>query len=344
MKKIDIVIPAYKAQDTIGRTLASIAQQSIADQIRVTIVNDADGIGYKKVVNQFKNFVEVHEIELAENGGPGVARQTGLAFTQCPYITFIDADDTFSGPFSVEVMLMKIEENPKYVVSVGAFLEQQVKDKPQFNPHANDMIWVFGKLYKREFLTKYQIQFSSTRSNEDTGFNTIVRLCTNENELINYYQDVVYVWWFKEDSITRINNFEYSYNQSFTGYTENMVYAIKHARKVNPFNSYIDKWSIQTMANLYIYFMKTKFRDPRFLEQNFESCKYYYNEIFKEIEERIEENQILPIIAETLANQMVGLTDFIIDATFYDFIQELKPKPKPRTTTKKKPKNKRHSK
>lgn len=38
--KIDIIIPAYKAQGTILRTLASIACQSILDDLDVTIVNN----------------------------------------------------------------------------------------------------------------------------------------------------------------------------------------------------------------------------------------------------------------------------------------------------------------
>lgn len=41
-KKVDVIIPAYKAQNTIERTLASIVMQSIVDKLTVTIVNDCD--------------------------------------------------------------------------------------------------------------------------------------------------------------------------------------------------------------------------------------------------------------------------------------------------------------
>lgn len=46
-KLIDIIIPAYKAQNTIDKTVASIAIQNIADDIVVTIVNDGDKGNYK---------------------------------------------------------------------------------------------------------------------------------------------------------------------------------------------------------------------------------------------------------------------------------------------------------
>jgi glycosyltransferase involved in cell wall biosynthesis len=322
MKKVDIIIPAYKAQDTINRTLASIITQNIVDDIKVTIVNDKDGIGYKKAINKFKDFVEIQEIELQENGGPGVARQAGLENTDCPYLTFIDADDTFSGPFSVALMIQKLEEQPNYVASVGSFLEQTTEGL-SLATHTHDLVWVFGKLYKRDFLNKYHVRFNETRANEDTGFNTIIKLCVDDKEVINFYNDIVYVWWYKKDSITRINNHEYSYNQSFTGYTENMIYAIKHARLVKPFNSYIDVFAIQSMANLYVYWLKTKHRDNRFIEQNFESSLKYYNEVFKEVQGRIHNEQITPIIADYIAQQMVTIKDFIPDVTFFDFIDAL---------------------
>ena len=47
-KLIDIIIPAYKAQNTIDKTVASAAIQNIADQCIVTIVNDGDKNSYKK--------------------------------------------------------------------------------------------------------------------------------------------------------------------------------------------------------------------------------------------------------------------------------------------------------
>ena len=42
-KKIDVIIPAYNAQSTIDKTVASIAIQNISDELVVTIVNDCDG-------------------------------------------------------------------------------------------------------------------------------------------------------------------------------------------------------------------------------------------------------------------------------------------------------------
>ena len=321
-KKIDVIIPAYNAQNTIERTLASIVMQSIVDKLSITIVNDADGIGYEKFVNQFEDFVEIKEITLPENGGPGVARQYGIDNSVSPYFTCIDADDTFAGAFALEILLRAVETNEGYHTIIGCFAEQH--ENLTFINHQSDLVWMFGKLYTRAFIDKYKIRFNETRANEDNGFNTIIRLVSSENEKIMFLPDVVYYWHEKRDSITRINNAQYSYDQSFVGYTDNMIYAVKHAKKVKPFNNYVDMWAIQVMAQLYIYYYQTNKRDKRFLEQNYSYCVKYYNEIFKHYHESMDKETIEPIFSETLSQQAPNMTDFIADKTIYQFIEDLK--------------------
>lgn len=321
MKKLDVIIPAHRAQNTILRTLSSIAQQTILDKIVVTIVNDADGIGYQKFIDMFGDVMDIKELVMDTNGGPGVARQYGIDNTTCPYFTCIDADDTFANAYSLELLVKKADENKEYHTIIGSFAEEH--EGLNFVSHSNDMVWMFGKLYKRDFIKKYDIRFNETRANEDNGFNTIIRLVSSEDEKVMFLPDIVYFWHWKEDSITRINNCQYSYDQSFVGYVDNMIYAIKHAKKVKPFNNYIDMWAIQTMAQLYIYYYQTVKRDPRFTEQNYAKCKEYYDKVFKEIEQRIDKKILDDIFAQTMAQQSVNMQDFVAEKTVYQFIKEL---------------------
>lgn len=318
---IDIIIPAYKAQNTILRTLSSIMVQSILDKLTVTIVNDADEVGYDKFVKAFSPFMNIREIVLEKNIGPS-CRQAGIDNTNSPYFTCIDADDTFANAFCLELMLKKAEENPDYHTFIGAFAEE--REGMQFVTHQNDMIWMFGKMYRRAFIDKYKIRFNDTRANEDNGFNTIVRLVSSETEKVMFLPDIVYFWHWKDDSITRINNMEYSYNGSFTGYVDNMIYAIQHAKKVKPFNNYIDMWAIKVMCNLYIYYYQTLKRDKRFAEQNYGYCVKYYNEIFKHYDESTTKDNFESIWSETLTEQAVNMKDILPDKTIHQFIEGLK--------------------
>jgi glycosyltransferase involved in cell wall biosynthesis len=320
-KKLDVIIPAYKAQGTIERTLASIVMQSALDRITITIVNDADGIGYEKFVEQFKDFADIKEIVLEKNGGPGVARQAGIDATTAPYFTCIDADDTFAGAFACEVLLKAVETNPEYHTIVGSFAEEH--ENLAFVVHNNDLVWMFGKLYTRAFCEKYKIRFNETRANEDNGFNTAIRLVSSETEKIMFLPDIVYYWHWKENSITRINNAQYSYDQSFCGYTDNMIYAVQLAKQSKPMNPYIEQWAIQVMAQLYNYYYQTVKRDPRFTEQNYGYCKKYYKEIFKEMYETHPREYFADIFAQTLSEQAPNMKDNVPDKTIYQFIEGL---------------------
>lgn len=286
--KIDIIIPAYKAQETILRTLSSIACQSILADLEVTIVNDCCPNGnYEKFVKMFAPYMKIREIKMPKNGGPGLARQYGIDNTENQYFSCIDADDTFAGALALEELRAGINLNPAIQCCVGTFAE--LHENLQIVPHQNDMVWMFGKLYKREFIDRYKIHFNDTRANEDTGFNTLVRLlCSNnQNEIVHWIGETVYYWHEKMDSITRINNCQYAYDQSFCGWTDNMIYAIQTAKKIQPFNGYIDQWTLECMMQLYTYYIETVAKNPVFAEQNWEYVKKYYHACYKQIEHNI---------------------------------------------------------
>lgn len=305
--KIDIIIPAYKAQGTILRTLSSIACQSILSDLDVTIVNDCCPNGdYAAYVKMFKPYMSIREIRMPKNGGPGQARQYGIDNTQNQYFTCIDADDTFAGALALEELRAGIQLSPTIQCCVGTFAE--LHENLQIVPHQNDMVWMFGKLYKREFIDRYKIHFNDTRANEDTGFNTIVRLlCSNnQNEVVHWINEVVYYWHEKVDSITRINDCQYAFDQSFCGWTDNMIYAIETAKKHQPFNGAIDQWTLECMMQLYGYYIETVARNPVFAAQNWEYVKKFYHTCYKKIEDRITEEMLGIAYSMVMQGKFVG--------------------------------------
>ena len=326
--RIDVIIPAYKAQDTILRTLSSIAMQDIIDDVDVTIVNDADGIGYKKFVDMFSPFMSIREIELPENGGPGDARQFGIDNTSNELLVFIDADDTFADSFTLKTLSKELLAEPENVCCFGNFYEQT---RETFVPHQNDIVWMFGKIYKRAFLDKYGIRFKKgSRANEDAGFNMLCNLFSNDNEKIKFVDDLFYFWHFKEDSITRINNAQYSYDQCFVGYAENMIYAIKHAEKINPFNPNLLPLKVKVLCNLYEHYIETIAKDEKFIEQNFKYCKLYYNDVYKEIDEKISLEVLAEVYNNVMRNAYIGnkLAQIIPSIGIIEFLEQLRCKEK----------------
>ena len=324
LPKIDIIIPAYKAQNTILRTLSSIAIQEIVDDLEVTIVNDCDGIGYQDFVDMFSGKLKIREITMKKNGGPGDARQFGIENTSNPLIMFIDADDTFSGAFALKILRLNILAEPYNACCFGSFLEDQ---QVTYLNHPNDSVWMFGKLYKRDFIKKYNIHFlPGSRSNEDGGFNMLCKLYSNEAEKIKFIPDIIYYWHYKEDSITRVDNANYSYNASFVGYTDNMIFALKEAEKKVPFNGNVMQQKVMVLCNLYEYWLETGVRDDRYEQQNWDCCKKYYKEIYHEIEDKIPDNILADCYNETMRNCYLGdkMNGIIPKIGFKEFIAKLK--------------------
>jgi glycosyltransferase involved in cell wall biosynthesis len=232
---IDLIIPAYNAHKTLPRALVSIANQTIKDKVKVTIVDDAspDG-GYDKVVAPFKDLLNINIITLDKNGGPGTARKVGVEKTNLPYIMFLDADDIYTDSLLFDGTVKYLEQNPLCAMVSVNFIEES--ENQIYTIHRNDLTWCFSKTYRRGFLQKNNINFSDLRSNEDLEMNTKVRLSLKKlefgEEYIEFITDKVgYLWSYKEDSITRKEEARYSYNEGIIGGIEAKMRALEFAKE-----------------------------------------------------------------------------------------------------------------
>ena len=287
-KEVDIIIPAYKAHDTIFKTLCSIATQTVADKIMVTIVNDCCPEGdYQKVIRQFKGRLDIRELKLSKNGGPGAARRHGLENATCPYIMFVDADDSLYGGVAVEQLLCTIS-NPDNNADVVFSDFVQRGDTMSFAFHSRDIVWVFGKIYNRQFLIDNDITFTDLRANEDTCFNRKVYLVHKKmNKEIYFLDAVTYLWQNHKNSITNINQYQYTYDQSICGWVDGLIEYFNWAHAHNISQNLINDDVMIFMAELYTYYCGLGaipyevYENPDTVqilqEQNFEYVKKFYH-------------------------------------------------------------------
>ena len=338
-RNIDVIIPAYNVSDEIlFRCLASIACQDIASDLEVTIVDDASTTqNYATIAKYFDSILKINILRYETNGGPGVARQYGIDHTSNGYMTFIDADDTFNGSFALKALRNGIEmNNGLFQMCVGVFDEVHEMglnpgEGPLLMPHEQDLIWMFGKLYRRNFIDKYNIRFhESSRANEDNGFNTICRLCSSEQEQINFIPAHVYYWHENPNSITRANDCQYSYGgserDSFYGYVENMIYAVKEAKKRKPYNGGITMWAVSCMLNIYEYYIECAERAPDHAANNWNWCKRYYDEVYSTLEEDISMEILAQHYNDVMRNAYLGnkLAGIIPCMSIFEFLNKLK--------------------
>ena len=93
-----IIIPTFNSQDYLEMCLQSISQQNIESlSYEVIIVDDSSTDNTILVAQTFSNhFQNFRIIPLAENGGPGRARNAGLDNASGDWILFLDSDDALS--------------------------------------------------------------------------------------------------------------------------------------------------------------------------------------------------------------------------------------------------------
>jgi glycosyltransferase involved in cell wall biosynthesis len=315
---VDIIIPAYKAQNTIYLTLSSILTQTFVDKVKVTIVNDCinEDDNYDEEIKYFGKYFPIQEIKCKENIGPGFARQLGVDRTREQYVTFIDADDVFSDSLSIQKMVELLDQNKNAAMCSCSFLEEF--STSTFLRHDNDIVWMFGKMYRRSFIKENNIKFVTSRSNEDLGFNLQIKIRLKGEQYIHFFHDIVYLWKWKEDSITRINNANYSFYEGTLGVIDTKLNILK--------NEDIEKENIKIevvsgLVDFYFMIQTTKMYrpdNPEYYDEIYGKILEYYKEIGKSCLDSLPQQTVVQIFTDRQK-----LTSIIPIFTLLDFIDGL---------------------
>lgn len=331
---IDVIIPAYNSQDTIIRTLSSIAMQLNRNELKVTIVNDG-GKDYKEIIEIFKPLLDIQEIGYAENRGPGYARQFGIDNTKEDFITFIDADDTFYESTSIGLLAKPIKDtSAKFVISPFIQLGKEVGMQAPVNAN---LVWVFGHIYRRSFLDQHKIRFTSTRANEDVGFNTMCNLIAmNEmgpegGKVLNA---ATYQWHYNEASITRRGKDEYEYGICTPGYIYNLHHAYNVAQREGVPLKLIAPSALETAFSCFIYYNVALAKEvpTETLEAIEELSRKFYYDYYKQIQEYISKDDYKQMYTNAYNSKGAHLQGIIFKMTLDDFIELMFSKPVNDTT------------
>lgn len=194
---VSIIVPVYNVKKYLRECLDSLLRQSYRN-IEVIMIDDGSTDGSGEICDEYAERYEHFLVYHKQNGGLGMARNTGLEHISGQYVTFLDSDD-YLEPTYVEALCRGMGKQ-RVDMCKGGFrrvtdakrvvLTRQYKDEcylgktagerllPRMigsSPSRHDSVemCVCGGLYNNAIIQKHHIRFSSEREliSEDMVFN-----------------------------------------------------------------------------------------------------------------------------------------------------------------------------
>jgi len=159
---VSVIVPAYNAEKTIDRCLESLFNQTIKE-IEIIVINDCSKDNTLEKLKSYGQKIVLLDNE--KNLGPSGSRNKGLKKAKGKYIGFVDADD-YIEPNMYETLSKEMSDDIDLVCGCRyefskdnkkAIINQNETSNPRdFSKTSN---YVTDKLYKKEIIDKYNIEF-----------------------------------------------------------------------------------------------------------------------------------------------------------------------------------------
>lgn len=221
---VDVIIPTYKARETLPKALDSLVAQT-KKMFITTIVQDADGEDYSDIIEEYRRRgLQIRLLKLEENRGPGGARQAGMdADRMCDYFMFLDSDDMYM-PRAVELLYREAKLHDADIAASDFVAEREGTPGTLMDVMEVPVTWCHGRIYKAKFLRDNNIRFlDGLRINEDAYFNLIAHNCTTNKIKI---KEITYIWRDNKNSLTRTNGKDEFFKRTWKTYITSQVEAL----------------------------------------------------------------------------------------------------------------------
>jgi len=208
---ISVIIPCYNGEKYIDRCFSHLECQTIGiENLQIIVVDDAShDKSYSKLMRwkmKYPNSINI--IRLKVNGLQGHARNIALKYCTKKYIAYVDIDDyilpeTFEKAYKVAEK--SGAEIVKYLFSMSGKIHPRVKEDQFFEIHTKqDRIDLFmneslvrgcwDKLFRRDFVEKYNLEFAEGVYDEESLFTTpaylnFTKIYFLNEQLYVYYQN-----------------------------------------------------------------------------------------------------------------------------------------------------------
>ncbi len=132
---VSVIIAAYNVESYIERAIHSALDQE-GVQVEVIVVDDASADRTFDTVAGIGD-ARVKIIRCSQNGGPGAARNDGLAAATAPWIAILDGDDAFA-PGRLKGCLATAERNEADIIVDNLEVRREMDGRAYLMFHAKD--------------------------------------------------------------------------------------------------------------------------------------------------------------------------------------------------------------
>lgn len=138
--KLSIIIPVYRAEDTLERCIGSILQQSFTSY-ELILVDDGSPDACPQLCDEYAGKDSRIHVIHKENGGLSDARNVGIKRAKGLYVTFIDSDDAI-GENSLQQLMEELYQHPDVDI-----LEYPIMERIG-HPHREKLLSFAPKTYQ----------------------------------------------------------------------------------------------------------------------------------------------------------------------------------------------------
>lgn len=182
---VSIVIPVFNAGEYLCECLDSVLGQNI-DAIEVICVDDGSTDSSQIILDKYSRADSRVKVVRVEHSNAGYCRNIGMSMATGKWLSFLDADDVFDiGMLSR--MVAEGDAKNADVVTCGFFrfydgddyLKRFVRTRDvakiynsadESNPFAEWVGWAWDKVFRREFVQLYGLEFQSIVNSNDMRF------------------------------------------------------------------------------------------------------------------------------------------------------------------------------
>jgi len=315
-KMLSIIIPQFNENEIMIKPLLDgITGQVGIDYFNIEVIIINGGGGHKlneKFLSLYRQ-ANLRYLTADKDLGPGYSRQYGLDNCNSDYVMFVDADDRLYSVFSLRTIINNIASGD-YDYLHGQFLSEgkYANGLLAYENKKDTCTWIHSKIYRRLFLAENNIRFpKELKTNEDAYFNELVK-CTVKPEREKHINEMLTVWKFNENSITRKDNYEFVKSKNMLSYIKSKIMLYGEMRKRK--NAKIYENVNYTCCYLYFYMQQEFWFSVEAMMEKIETEKaiWKFREKFMEEYSRLEEKSFLRIYNQA-RKVMEG------DATFHEF-------------------------